>query len=119
MKVALQVKSDGSSQELDITENSLAVLQAGVDGLIQPIDIREDLTMWVNEEFLFRGDFEPNLLGTSFYQSVYGTDGLIHGPIVFTGGSDEAGNTLPLSDSMLVKLRDKVDMMNELLGMMI
>lgn len=116
MKLAIQVKSSGKATELDITENSLAVLQSGVEGLIQPIDINENLTMWVNEEFLFRGDFEPNLLGTSFYQSVYGENsGIIQGPVVFTGGSDDEGNTLPLSDSVRDSLQSMITRMNELL----
>ena len=119
MKLAIQVKSNGESNHLDITENSLAVLQGGVDGLIQPIDITEKLTMWVNEEFLFRGDFEPNLLGTSFYQALYGPSvGVIHGPIVFTGGVDDEGATLPLSDSVRDALEEKIVMMNEMLGLM-
>lgn len=119
MKLALQVKSSGESVELDITENTLAVLQSGVDGLIQPVDINENLTMWVNEEFLFRGDFEPNLLGTSFYQSLYGDSaGIIHGPIVFTGGLDAEGNTLPLSDSVRDSLTEMVSRMNMLLAVM-
>lgn len=113
---ALQVKSSGESVLLNLADGSLKVLQDAVDGLIQPVDINENLTMWVNEEFLFRGDFEPNLLGTSFYQSLYGESaGMIHGPIAFTGGLDDEGNTLPLSQAVRDSLEAMVSRMNELL----
>ena len=95
-KTALVVASDGTQSTLDVETEFLSKMQTAVDGLIQPIDISDTITMWVNEEFLFRNSFEPNLLGTAMYQSI-GGDGVIMGTIVFTGGTDSDGNTLGLS----------------------
>ena len=93
-KIALVVDSKFTASETGL---SLAELQAGVDGLIQPINIREDLTMWVNEEFSFRGEPDPNVLATAFFAEIGGNYD-IHGSVVFTGGTDEEGETLGLPE---------------------
>lgn len=92
-KIALVVDSKFNVSETGL---SLEELQAGVDGLIQPIDIREDLTMWVNEEFIFRAEPDPNVVASAFFAEVGGKYD-IHGSVVFTGGTDEDGNTLGLT----------------------
>jgi hypothetical protein len=102
-KIALEVNSKGETRRLDITENELKQLQGSVEGLIQPIDINEAMTMWVNEEFLFRSEPDPNPMATSFFEVVGGGYD-IHGTVVFTGGSDEDGNTTSLDNSTLDKL---------------
>lgn len=102
-KDALVVKADGSYELLDVETEFLTKMQTAVDGLIQPVDITEEITMWVNEEFLFRNSFEPNLLGTAMYQTV-GGEGLIMGTIVFTGGTDSDGDTLGLNTTELARL---------------
>ena len=75
-------------------DGSLASMQKLVGGLIQPIDLAEDTTMWVNEEGLML-DLPYNHLATSFC-AIYGIDTYICGDIFLTGGVDEDGNTLPL-----------------------
>lgn len=102
-KKALVVNADGTYSTLDVETEFLSKMQNAVDGLIQPIDIRETLTMWVNEEFLFKGTYEPNLLGTAMFQTV-GGEYAIQGSIVFTGGTDEDGDTLGLDDSEFMSL---------------
>lgn len=93
-KIGLVVDSQFTAS---VTGLSLKELQTAVDGLIQPIDIREGLTMWVNEEFLFRAEPDENVLATAFFAEAGGKYD-IHGTVVFTGGTDEDGNTLGLSD---------------------
>jgi hypothetical protein len=61
--------------------------------------------MWVNEEFLFRNSFEPNLLGTAMYQSVGGGSTIL-GDVVFTGGTDPEGYTMGLNDYDFNKLTE-------------
>lgn len=103
MKNALVVDAQGNTLVLDVEFDFLSKMQNAVDGLIEPIDLSNDLTMWVNEEFLFRDSFEPNLLGTAMYQNL-GATGIIMGTIVFTGGTDSEGETLGLSDSEIEKI---------------
>lgn len=102
-KTALVVKSDSTHEILDVESQFLSKLQTAVDGLIQPIDLSESLTMWVNEEFLLRNSFEPNLLGTAMYQSI-GGQSIIMGTIVFTGGVDPEGDTMGLNEHDYYKL---------------
>ena len=102
-KDALVVNADGTYSMLDVETEFLSKMQTAVDGLIQPVDITDTITMWVNEEFLFRDSFEPNLLGTAMYQSI-GGDGLIMGTIVFTGGTDSDGETLGLDSYEVERL---------------
>lgn len=104
-KNALVVKADGTHSVLDVETDFLSKMQNAVDGLIEPIDITDTITMWVNEEFLLRNSYEPNLLGTAMYQSV-GGGSVIMGTIVFTGGTDFDGDTMGLSDSEFDRLKD-------------
>jgi hypothetical protein len=103
-KVALQIASNGNVTELDIAENSLKVLQTAVDGYIEAVDIFEDLTMWVNEEFLLRSEPDPNDIATAIF-SMIGGNYAIHGTVVLTGGTDEEGNTLGLSPDIAEELK--------------
>jgi hypothetical protein len=91
-KLALKVTPKGEVTELDLNAgNELSILQEAVDGLIQPVDFA-GFTMWVNEEGLLRNDLEHNFALMAFYQTP------IMGNAVFTGGVDDEGNTLPLSE---------------------
>lgn len=92
-KIGLVVKSNGEVVETGI---SLQELQAGVDGWIEAVDLAPDLTMYVNEEFLFRSEPDPNPIATAFFSTV-GGNYAIHGSVVFTGGVDSEGETMGLS----------------------
>jgi hypothetical protein len=89
-KLALQVTPEGVVTELDISSNALNVLQTAVDGLIEAVDLTNELTLWVNEEGLLRNDLKLNLIAEAFYSSP------IMGTVVFTGGTDYEGETLGL-----------------------
>jgi hypothetical protein len=89
-KLAIQVTPTGEITELDLDSDALSVLQAAVDGLIEAVDLTNDLTLWVNEEGLLRNDLKLNLIAEAFYSSP------IMGTVVFTGGTDDEGETLGL-----------------------
>lgn len=93
---AVIVTTNLECQIIDIQTNSLSQLQSAVKGLIQPIDLHERITMWVNEEFLFT-DFELNPFATGVYSEMWQSVNPIYGDVVFTGGTDENGNTLGLT----------------------
>ena len=62
--------------------------------VVQPTDT---ICLWVDEEGLINRA-EPNLVA-SFLAAALGVFGqVLHGTVVVTGGGDEAGDTLPLSD---------------------
>jgi hypothetical protein len=104
MNRALEVAPNGEARDYDITEMSLEKLQGSVGGLIEAVSINDVITMWVNEEFLFRDDLDPNPMATALFESVGGTYA-IHGTVVFTGGPDFDGNTLGLRQTDFDKLQ--------------
>ena len=75
---------------------TLEQLQKVVGGLIQPIDITDSITMWVNEEGKFNGS-KYNQIATQIWEGLYGKTDVIYGDVVFTGGSNKRGNLLGLS----------------------
>lgn len=72
---------------------------------------RSDLSMWCNDEGLLNGAaWNPvaTLLAISF-----GVRVRLHGPVVFTGGADAEGATLPLTDRQLFVLAVACDSIRE------
>lgn len=89
------INTDGTvvKQEID---GSLASMQAIVGGLIQPLDLTEDSTIWVNEEGLLL-DLPYNHVATELLRQWY--QGLsLCGTAFLTGGTDEDGNTLSIRE---------------------
>jgi hypothetical protein len=97
-KTALVINTNAEVSLVDFSKDSLKVLQTAVDGLIQPVDLDGNVTMWVNEEGLFRSDLAVNPIATGIYTQMYDIENPIIGDVVFTGGTDSEGNTLPLGE---------------------
>lgn len=104
-KQALVVKAELTAEMIDIAEQELSKLQGAVDGLIQPVDLSPTITMWVNEEGLLRDDLKIHPLATLFMEEL-GSQTPIFGDVVFTGGSDEDGNTLGLTAEIVNELSE-------------
>jgi hypothetical protein len=96
MKLAIQIKTTGEVIDLDLTADSLQTLQTAVDGWVQAIDLDESLTMWLNEEGKLHG-LPHNPYAQFAGDKRFGahTDYLV-GDVVFTGGTDDEGETLGL-----------------------
>jgi hypothetical protein len=97
-KLALMITPEGKVSELDISTDELKKLQEAVDGWIEPVSF-VGFTMWVNEEGLLRDDLVPNAVAFGMYPTP------IMGNIVFTGETDDEGETLPLSEAHAKTLR--------------
>lgn len=92
--------------EFDV-ENEYKTLSDGVGGYIECVrlpttaeDLGSPIDMWVNEEGRIKG-LPYNHFGSLLYTMNFRTDEPIVGDIVLTGGTDEEGNTLGLTDSQL------------------
>ena len=103
-KIALVVRADFSVERLDVSEDFLLKMQGAVDGLIQPVDFSQTLTMWVNEEGLLRDDLRMNPFASILFEEFLSSPMLIKGDVVFTGGTDDEGDTLGLSEGMIANL---------------
>jgi hypothetical protein len=78
--------------------DSYGQLSEAVGGFIECVSLPQlDVDMWVNEEGKIRGE-EPNIYATALWIHSYGTTDFIAGNIIITGGVDDEGNTLGLSD---------------------
>lgn len=99
LKKAVVVQPNGSAEVIEIADGQmLATLQKAVDGYIEPVNLDDEFVMWVNEEGLYRPDLVSNYLGAILYQEIFKVKNPINGTVVFTGGVDDEGFTLGLTD---------------------
>jgi hypothetical protein len=106
MITAIRVNTDFTTEILDLETDSLTQLQEAVGGLIQAVDLREDLTLWCNEEGKLINGMEPNIIGTHLWEKSFGMTDIIMGDIVLTGPSDEEGETLPLAQTWVTQVQE-------------
>lgn len=105
MKTALRVNTDFTTEVLNLEENEYAQLRDAVGGLIQPVDLKPDLTLWCNEEGKLV-NLPLNIIGTHLWERSFGQTDVIMGDCVFTGGTDEEGETLELPNGWLVQIQE-------------
>ena len=105
MRNALVIGMDESLEviDLDAPEGSLKVLQNAVDGYVQAIDLNRDLTMWANEEGKLEG-MMTNSIATAIFQARFGMVDIIVGNAVLTGGVDDEGETIGLTEPQVEQL---------------
>ena len=89
--------------DLDAHEGSLKVLQDAVDGWVQVVDLSPKLSIWVNEEGKMNG-LPYNDIATAIYQDRFGAVDIIVGNAVLTGGTDEEGDTIGLTDEQVERI---------------
>ena len=117
MKKTLVVEKDGTNYVLETDRaGMLKTLQGAVGGLVEPIDFGDNLTMWVNEEGKLNG-MEPNWIATAFFMRRFGVNDVIHGDVIFTGGTDKHGNTLGLNKEIKEALQRVVWHLRDLYAM--
>ena len=106
-KIAVIITTDGDATK--ISEISLKSLQTAVGGWVQAVDLDHDLTIWVNEEGKMDG-LPVNPIATRLWEKYIGvgTD-IIAGNAVFTGGTDDDGETLGLADDKVAMLMASVE----------
>jgi hypothetical protein len=102
MRNALKIDTEGQTTRLDLdaAEGSLKVMQTAVEGLIEPIDLKADLCMYVNEEFLYVCP-EANFVATRLARNFVAHVPLIKGNVILTGGVDREGDTLGLTEAQV------------------
>lgn len=98
------INTDGTGGVVDFERGgSYEVLSGAVGGYIECVSVKDDLDMWVNEEGKLIG-LPLNPIGTRVWREVYGPTDVIAGDIIFTGGVDDEGETLGLSDIHIARL---------------
>lgn len=106
MRNAVVIKTSGTPEvvDLDIVEDELAFLQGVVGGFIQAVPASDNATLWCNEEGKIMG-LLPNynaMSRTSAHEVLLPGD-ILAGDIVVTGGFDDEGETLGLSEEQVAQ----------------
>lgn len=103
--ITLSTSGEVSVKEFEVG-NSYDTISAGVGGWIECVHLPSlgGMDMWVNEEGKLNG-LPRNLLATAIWTIEYGVTDVIVGNVVFTGGVDDEGETLGLSDEQLAELQ--------------
>jgi hypothetical protein len=103
-KMAVAISPAGSVELIDLSSGSLEKLQTAVGGWVQAIELSNELTLWCNEEGKMNGlEFNP------FAQHLWcqafgaGTDYIV-GTVVLTGGTDDEGDTIGITEEQILSL---------------
>jgi hypothetical protein len=102
MEKAVIIKTDGTKEvvEFEIGE-SYDLLSKSVEGWIECVSlISRNADMWVNEEGKLNG-LPVNTHATALWVEEFGMTDIIVGNIIITGGVDNEGETLGLSDEQV------------------
>jgi hypothetical protein len=106
MRKVLKVTPDLQVEELDLDapSGSLAVLQGAVEGWVECVAFEEDFELWCNEEGKITG-LPVNPAATRVWSEFFpGHPNTIEGAVVFTGGVNEEGESLPISESRMAQV---------------
>ena len=83
---------------------SYETLSRAVGGMIEAVTLPNGLTLWVNEEGKMDG-LPVNDYATRLFASAFGAGiDIIVGDAIVTGGADDEGETLGLTDEQLKSL---------------
>jgi hypothetical protein len=100
--IAINTKSEISEHHFERGE-SYDLLSDSVGGMIECVSLSDKIDMWINEEGKVY-NFDLNPLATAIWEHKYGKTDIIVGDVILTGGVDEEGETLGLSDDIFEKL---------------
>lgn len=106
---ALVLTTDNTVKVEQDTEEfvSYATLSRSVGGMIEAVTLSDTLTMWVNEEGKLDG-LPVNEYATRLFASELGAVDIIVGNVIITGGADENGETLGLTNEQVVTLTNEI-----------
>jgi hypothetical protein len=100
MERVIHISTDNKIEVMEVEQIEYDTLYEAVNGLVELVSINEDIDMWLNEEGKVNG-LEPNIIASLLYNKVFPNFDVIMGDVVITGGADEEGNTVGLSDQSI------------------
>lgn len=100
MEKVMYISTDNVIDIKEIESIEYDTLYEGVHGLVELVSLNRDVDMWVNEEGKLIG-LEPNIIASMIWSKVFPNPDIIMGDVVITGGADEEGNTVGLSDESI------------------
>jgi hypothetical protein len=103
MEKVVSITTDNTVEIKEVESIEYETLYEAVNGLVELVSINEDIDMWLNEEGKLIG-LEPNVLATLLFNKAFSQKDVIMGNIIITGGADDEGNTVGLSDSSIIDI---------------
>jgi hypothetical protein len=102
MEKAVIIKTDGTKEVVEFEiGKSYDLLSKSVEGWIECVSlVSRNADMWVNEEGKLNG-LPENHQATALWVEEFGMTDIIVGNIIITGGADNEGETLGLSDEQV------------------
>ena len=100
---AVVITAEGEKSVVTFTiGNSYKILSDTVEGMIECVHLSENEDLWCNENGIAEG--KPlNLIASAIYSETFNAGNPILGNVIITGGADEEGETLGLSDELVEK----------------
>lgn len=106
---AVKVYPNGNTEVLPFVGDQLKLLQEAVGGWVETYTLDENLSIWFNEEGKIH-KLPFNQAATSLWMKHKGGTDFIVGVAVFTGGTDDEGNSLGLDEAGVQKVRTFAEM---------
>ena len=103
MEKVISIRTDNTVEIKQVESIEYETLSTAVNGMIELVSISEDIDMWLNEEGKLIG-LEPNVIATMLFYQAFSKFDLVMGDVIITGGSDDEGNTVGLSDSSIIDI---------------
>ena len=101
---AVIIKTDGTRQLTEFKKGqSYDFLSTAVGGMIECVTLRDKVgepDMWLNENGKYSG-LDQNPTATALWVGMYDLTDVIMGDVVITGGADDEGETIGLSDEQV------------------
>jgi hypothetical protein len=107
---AIAISTEGGITEL--VDVGLETLQTAVGGYIEAVTLSHRATLWLNEEGKLK-KLPHNPYAQQLWDNVYGakTDYIV-GDVVVTGGTDDEGETISLTDAQVNEIVELVEKVN-------
>jgi hypothetical protein len=103
MEKVIRITTDNHIQLAEVEEVDYDLLSSSVNGLVELVSIDRDVDMWLNEEGKLL-DLPTNIIATILWNKVFNNPDIIKGDIIITGGADDMGNSVGLSDESLTSI---------------
>jgi hypothetical protein len=100
MEKVLCISTDNTIEIKEVESIEYETLYEAVNGLVELVTINENVDMWLNEEGKING-LEPNIIASLIYNKVFPNFDIVMGNVIITGGADDEGNTIGLSDESI------------------
>jgi len=100
---AVVITTEGTKSVVTFTiGDSYKILSDTVEGMIECVTLSDKEDMWCNENGIAEG--KPlNLIASAIYSETFNAGNPILGNVIITGGADDEGETLGLSDELVEK----------------